>query len=186
MKGNLAQRKAIGSMSIAISAVVIGLVVILMLTTISPQSATTTASTSMSSSTNAGATTSTTSSGASSSNSASSETSSSSTASLAYLSTGGGCSAGGKAAPCWGGTAYVFECLSAAGTQQGCTQLVSTTTPNWNFTVNIRYPFTNQTMPSWANCLWNVLGAVPGQGYGYCSTVNSTSFIIGQPSAPPQ
>ncbi|MDA4115620.1 MAG: hypothetical protein OK442_03575 [Thaumarchaeota archaeon] len=178
-----ARRTAIGSVSIAISAVVIALVVILMVTTISPQSATTSAS--MSTSTNGGGPASSTSSGARNSSNASSATSSSSATSYAYLSAGGGCSADGKAAPCWGGAAYVFNCLSAAGTQQGCTQLVSTTTPDWNFTVNIRYPF-NQTMPSWANCQWDVVGEIPGQGYGYCSAVNSTSFIIGQPSAPPQ
>jgi hypothetical protein len=108
-------------------------------------------------------------------------TSTSSTASFAYLTANGGCAAGGKAAPCWGGSAYIFNCLSAAETQQGCAQLIITTLPNWNYTINIRYPFSNQSEPSWANCLWSVQGEIPGQGFAYCSPINSTSFTIGEP-----
>jgi hypothetical protein len=173
--GTMAQRRAIGATAIAISVVVIALVVVLGFTTMSPQSVTQTATTTP---------TQQTSTVASQSNSAGTVTTTTadSTTSFAYLSADGGCAAGGKAAPCWGSPAYVFDCLSAAQTQQGCTQLVSTTTPNWNFTINIRYPFSNQTAPSWANCLWSMQGAVPGQGFGHCSPVNSTSFSIGEPA----
>lgn len=113
-------------------------------------------------------------------------TAASSSMSLAYLSTNGGCSAGGKAAPCWGTPAYVFNCLPTARTQPGCTQLVITTSPDWNFTINIRYPFSNQTAPSWANCLWSVPGQVPGQGFGLCTQVNWTAFTVGRPAPAPQ
>jgi hypothetical protein len=104
-----------------------------------------------------------------------------------YLTTSSGCAAGGKPAPCWGtGGIYDFNCLSAAATQQGCTQLVQTDSPGWNYTINIRYPFSNQTEPSWANCLWTIQGEIPGQGYAYCSLINSTSFTIATPAPEPE
>jgi hypothetical protein len=100
-----------------------------------------------------------------------------------YLTTASGCAAGGKPAPCWGtGGVHDFNCLSAAETQQGCTQLVQTDSPGWNYTINIRYPFSNQTEPSWANCLWTIQGEIPGQGYAYCSLVNSTAFTVATPA----
>jgi len=169
MKG---RRAAVGRTAIGLSVVIIALAVVLGFALLSPQSVTQTATTSPSETQSKG----------------SSTTTGSSTASYAYLSAGGGCVAGGEAAPCWGSPAYVFNCLSAAKTGQGCTQLVIGTTPNWNFTVNVRYPFSNQTNsePSWANCLWSIQGGTPGQGYGYCSLVNSTSFTVGEPAPPPQ
>ncbi len=92
--------------------------------------------------------------------------------------------------PCWGGDAYVFNCTSEAATQQGCTQQVvyvgiSGVSPPPSYVINIRYPFTNQTEPSWGNCVWTVQGIVPGQGYAHCSAVNSTAFIMGVPTTPP-
>jgi hypothetical protein len=173
----MVRRIAVGTTAIALSAVVIVLAVVVGFTVISLQSNTQTSTTA------AGLTTNMT----SQSNSASTTTTTaSSTASYAYLSDDGGCAAGGKAAPCWGSPPYVFNCLSAAQTQSGCTQLVSTTTPNWNFSINIRYPFSNQTAPSWANCLWSVQAEAPGQGFGHCSVLNSTSFTIGEPAPGPQ
>lgn len=169
-RGAIAQRGAAGNTVIALFVVVAALVVFLVFSLMPPQSGTPTSSTTSSESTS----------------SAGSTTATSSTYVLAYLSTDGGCSAGGMAAPCWGSPAYVFDCLSAAQTQQGCTELVVTTSPNWNYTINIRYPFSNQTEPSWANCLWTLQGQVPGQGYGHCNQVNSTSFTIGEPAPPPQ
>jgi hypothetical protein len=102
-----------------------------------------------------------------------------------YLDTDCIASAGGYTA-CWGtGSPYVFNCASSAATSEGCTQKVtSTLAPFPSYTINIRYPFTNATTPSWANCLWTVPGASPGQGYAYCVSLNSTSFVIGI-QAPP-
>jgi len=174
-RGKMARRTAIGATSVAMTVVLIALVLFVGYSVLSsPQSVTQTSTTQSTQSTTSA-----------SQSSSAATTSASSSTSFAYLSASGGCSAGGKAAPCWGSPAYVFNCLSAAQTQQGCTQLVIATTPNWNFTVNIRYPFSNQTTPSWANCLWSTQ-EVPGQGYGYCSLVNSTSFTIGEPAPPPQ
>ena len=172
--GAMSKRTAIGTTAVALLAVVIALVAVVGFTMISAPSGTQTSTTTSTQTTTA----------ASQSSGAATTvtTTSSSTTSFAYLSTYGGCSAGGKAAPCWGSPAYVFNCLSAAKTQQGCTQLVSTTTPNWNFTINIRYPFSNQTAPSWANCLWSMQEGIPGQGFGHCSPLNSTSFTIGEPA----
>jgi hypothetical protein len=97
--------------------------------------------------------------------------------------------------PCWGGDAYVFNCASEAATQQGCTEDVVYSGPGAegiggvkpvpNYVISIRYPFTNQTEPSWGNCVWTVQGIVPGQGYALCSAVNATAFIVGVPAAPP-
>lgn len=108
-----------------------------------------------------------------------------STMSFSYLTASGTvCMAGEAYAPCWGGNdPYVFNCLSTATTQQGCTQqVVDTTPPNGSYMINVRYLFNNQTQPSWSNCLWSIQGEMPGQGYGYCSVVGSNSFIIGEPA----
>jgi hypothetical protein len=105
--------------------------------------------------------------------------------SLIYLSAACYATGAGGYAPCWGGDAYVFDCTSGAATSQGCTQKVtSTLAPYPSYTINIRYPFTNQTDPLWANCLWTVQGVPEQQGFASCSLVNSTSFIIGIPAPP--
>ena len=83
-----------------------------------------------------------------------------------------------------------FNCAAAASTLQGCTQKViyagvPLVSPVPSYVINIRYPFTNQTAPWWANCVWTVQGITPGQGYGYCMSVNSTSFALGEPTPPP-
>jgi hypothetical protein len=110
-----------------------------------------------------------------------------STMSFGYLTASGTvCMAGEAYAPCWGGggnAPYVFNCLGDATSQQGCTQqVVDTTPPNGSYVINIRYPFSNQTQPSWSNCLWSIQGEMPGQGYAYCSLVGSNSFIMGEPA----
>ncbi len=108
-----------------------------------------------------------------------------------YLSASGICTGGGGYVPCWGGSAYVFDCADAAATQQGCSKQVVTTlttklSPPPSYVVDVRFPFRNQSVPSWANCLWTVAGTSPGQGYAYCSLVNSTSeFIMGIQAPPP-
>ncbi|MDV3244077.1 MAG: hypothetical protein LYZ66_02730 [Nitrososphaerales archaeon] len=103
---------------------------------------------------------------------------------LIYLSASGYCSViPGGSVPCWGGDAYVFNCVSEAASPQGCThQVTSTLAPYPSYVINIRYPFANQTGPSWANCLWTVQGIE--QGYAACVTINSTSFAVGI-QAPP-
>jgi hypothetical protein len=102
-----------------------------------------------------------------------------STGSWMFLSVSGNCTG-----PCFGGDAYVFNCASAAATSQGCT--TSTTGPYPSYVMNIKYPFANQTEPSWANCLWTVQGITQGQGYAYCISINSTSFIMGEQAPPHQ
>jgi hypothetical protein len=106
--------------------------------------------------------------------------------SYSYLSASGICSGPGGYGPCWSsGHAYIFDCAGSAATSEGCTQEVtSTLAPFPSYTINIRNPFTNQTVPSWANCLWTVAGTSPSQGYAYCAALNSTSFVIGE-QAPP-
>ena len=107
-----------------------------------------------------------------------------STNSWTFLSVSGNCGPGRPAAagqelPCFGGDAYVFNCASAAATSQGCT--ASTTAPYSSYVMNIKYPFADQAEPSWANCLWTI---AQGQGYAYCISINSTSFIVGEPALP--
>jgi len=102
-----------------------------------------------------------------------------------YLSADGYATDAGRYVPSWGGDAYLFNCASSAATTQGCTgQVTSTLVPHPSYFVNVRYPYANQTEPSWANCLWTVEGIPAGQGYGYCTLINSTSFIVGD-QAPP-
>ena len=107
------------------------------------------------------------------------------TSSWMFLSVSGNCGPGRPAAagqelPCFGADAYVFNCASAAATSQGCT--TSTTGPYP--IMNIEYPFADQAEPSWANCLWTVQGIAQGQGYAYCISINSTSFIMGEQALP--
>jgi hypothetical protein len=112
-----------------------------------------------------------------------------------YLTAWTICTGPGGYAPCFGGsmpnnTPYFFNCAAAASTLQGCTQKVTyagvpLVSPAPSYVINIRYPFTNQTAPWWANCVWTVQGITPGQEYGYCMSVNSTSFALGEPTPPP-
>jgi hypothetical protein len=112
-----------------------------------------------------------------------------------YLTAGTICTGPGGYAPCFGGsmpnnTPYFFNCAAAAATPQGCTERVTYAgapliSPAPSYVINIRYPFTNQTAPWWANCVWTVQGITPGQEYGYCMSVNSTSFALGEPTPPP-
>ncbi|MDG6928459.1 MAG: hypothetical protein JRN39_00140 [Nitrososphaerota archaeon] len=101
-----------------------------------------------------------------------------------YLTASGICTVGAAYEPCWGSDqAYVFNCAGAA--PEGCTQrVVSTIAPYPSYVVNVKYPFANQTEPSWSNCLWTVEGASPEQGYAVCSPVNSTAFMVGTPGPP--
>jgi len=116
---------------------------------------------------------------------------------LEYLSASGSCFGPGGYEPCWDSgynvSAYVFNCGSAAATPQGCAQqVISTLIPAAVYTINIRYPFSNQTtqeinqiVPSLVNCLWSVQGDVPLQGYAHCISLTSTSFIMGEQAPPP-
>jgi len=64
----------------------------------------------------------------------------------------------GGYAPLWGAfDAHLFDCVALASTAQGCTQRVtSSIPPSSSYVINIRYPFTNSTEPSWANCIWTI------------------------------
>jgi hypothetical protein len=108
-----------------------------------------------------------------------------SSVSMMFLSASGYATGPGGFMPVWGGDAYLFDCAGEAATPQGCThQVTSTLAPYPSYVINIKYPFANQTEPSWANCLWTVQGTTPEQGYAYCVPINSTSFIVGEQSPP--
>ena len=112
----------------------------------------------------------------------------SSRGSFIYLTNDCYATGAGGYTPCFGGDhPYVFNCIAAASTPQGCTQTVtSTLAPYPSYVINIRYPFANSSAPSWANCLWITSGAVGAtSGNGLCFSVNSTSFVVGQSSPPP-
>jgi len=103
--------------------------------------------------------------------------------SFAYLATGI-CTVGSSYGPCWGTPIYTFNCFNAATTAQGCTKNVtSTLAPYPSYTINIRYPLNNQSAePTWSNCLWALQGSTPDREYAYCSIVNATAFIMGEPT----
>jgi hypothetical protein len=113
--------------------------------------------------------------------------------SLLYLSASGVCSGPGGNEPCWDNNdAYIFDCANSAATPEGCDQVViSALIPADYYTINIQYPFTNQTTkeinelePSLINCLWTVRGNPQTQGYAHCLSLNSVSFIVGEQAMP--
>jgi hypothetical protein len=82
----------------------------------------------------------------------------------------------GGIGPSLGGDAYVFDCLAAAASPNGCTQTVtSTLSPYPSYVINIRYPFTNSTTPSWANCLTT---ENESSGYARCIPITSAAFVV--------
>jgi len=183
----ISRRRAIGTATFALSASVIALVVLLAFVAVSAQSGTHTVT---DTSTFIGTSTWVTSVISTQPVTQTVTTTAVSTLTFAYLSASGPgyCTAGQAYAPCWGGSEpYVFNCLSAAETEQGCTQeVVGTARPYPSYMISIRYPFSNQTEPSWADCVWSVQGETHGQVFAFCSLVNSTSFIIGEPAGPRQ
>lgn len=113
---------------------------------------------------------------------------------LIYLSNAPGCSwsQGNRSgySPCWSyfsTDAISFNCISSAGTPQGCTQQVYVRgTTNESFTVTTWYPFSNSSAPIWANCKYSVPSepvtpGSSGQAPAYCITTNSMTFIVTQP-----
>jgi hypothetical protein len=105
--------------------------------------------------------------------------------SYSYLTAAFTCEEPGGYMPCWGGTPYVFDCAAEAMTSGGCTQNVtSILKPPTSYTINIRYPFVNATVPSEFNCLWAAAGLRQSQEFAYCVPLNSTAFIIGEPEPP--
>lgn len=75
-----------------------------------------------------------------------------------------------------GGNAYVFNCLAAAASPEGCTQTVtSTLSPYPSYAINIRYPFTNSTIPSWDNCL---ITENESSNYARCIPITLTAFVV--------
>ncbi len=112
---------------------------------------------------------------------------------LDYMTADPGCSTehgGGPwvPAPCWGSDAYTFNCLAEAATPQGCAETVQIKgTAGGNYSVVIWYPYVNSSSGIvWENCRFYLLPpAGPGYTYAYCVSVNSTSFLVGQPSPPP-
>jgi hypothetical protein len=109
-----------------------------------------------------------------------------------FLSSGGGCSPG----PCDAqrlSDALVFNCLAAAATPSGCSEVWSSglrysASPIINYTVTVWYPSYDQSNePASANCMYTVspVGSLgippPTSSFGYCITVNSTAFVVSLP-----
>ncbi len=110
--------------------------------------------------------------------------------SFLFLTASGICTAPGGYAPCWGIEAYVFHCttqnlLAGPYTPQCAQRVTSTVAPYPSYNTTVTFPSARQgNQPPWANCQWNVAGITPGQGYGYCVLLNSSSFIMGEPAPP--
>jgi len=88
--------------------------------------------------------------------------------------------------------AQVFNCISAAATQSGCTTQIYSP-PNYGdgvttsgFSIIVWYPYVNasQDEPSWANCKYSVLGNT-APPYGYCVTISPTAFLLTIAGGPP-
>lgn len=109
-----------------------------------------------------------------------------------FLSSGGGC--GGE--PCIAerlSDALVFNCLQAAATPSGCSEVWSSglrysASPIINYTVTVRYPSYGQpNEPATANCVYTAspVGSTgippPTPYFGYCTAVNSTAFVVSLP-----
>jgi hypothetical protein len=84
------------------------------------------------------------------------------------------------AGPAVGMNAYVFNCIAAAASPDGCTQTVTVTEwPYPSYVINIRYPFTNSTTPASANCL-TTPGIIVNESSGYarCIPITLTAFVV--------
>lgn len=115
------------------------------------------------------------------------------------------------AEPCsFGGTlgdAMVFNCLAEAALPSGCTGQISAiagttlpapppingsltaqtpSEPVLNNTITVWYPYFNQSgkEPSWANCMFQTQHQAIGPQYGFCISLNSTSFVVSGPELP--
>jgi hypothetical protein len=62
---------------------------------------------------------------------------------------------------------------------------VSPSNPSYNFNMTIWYPYTNQSMPE-ANCIFQPQFNYPRPLYAWCTAVAPNSFVISQPSPPPE
>lgn len=91
-------------------------------------------------------------------------------------------------APCFSSSfsqAFVFTCLQAAATPQGCTTRFNDTEyADVSYAITVWYPYVNRTAgaPSWANCAFNTPGGNPNQFYAsfpsYCIPIGANSFIL--------
>ncbi len=114
---------------------------------------------------------------------------------LMYLTADSGCFSGPSPAgpwspsPCFGprSDAVVFNCMKAAATSQGCTQRVYYKgNASESYVVTVWYPYFNSTANSEGyNCKLAFYPETVHTGYAYCMSVNSTSFLVAQPSPPP-
>jgi len=117
-------------------------------------------------------------------------TSTSSTEYVYLLSAVGACKGPGGYAPCFGGNitqAEVFNCLTAATTPTGCTQIVvNPSNASINYQITVWYPSVSQNNePSWANCKYQSTGDLAQQSFARCVTTNSTAFVVTEPAPPP-
>lgn len=101
------------------------------------------------------------------------------------------------AGPCFASAgAFIFDCKASAATSQGCTEnITSSLDAHLAYTVNILYPFTNQTTeqinktgPSPVNCLLMDLSPAQdtmSQDYAYCLPIGPNSFVVGEQAVVP-
>lgn len=100
---------------------------------------------------------------------------------VSCIGTGGGFNGTDYPAPCFSSTiseAYVFNCASTAASLSGCqARFNSTLSPGSpTYTITVWYPITGETgESSLDNCKFV---DSPQPSYGYCISLNSTSFIL--------
>ena len=103
-------------------------------------------------------------------------------------------SPGGATVPCLEpfSDAQVFDCLSAASTQAGCTEQMNGTSPipypyptSWTMTIWYPYPVPSN-VSTLSNCRIQIKG-LSGSFYEFCVTVSLNGFVVSEeaPSYPP-
>jgi hypothetical protein len=106
-----------------------------------------------------------------------------------YLTSNGYCTAGASSEPCFGNPAYLFNAcsnlLAGPAAQYTCPYTVSSSTQqNSSYTINITLGVSGRSSePGWANCSWAT--AAEGEYAACVPVINSTAFIMGEPSPSP-
>jgi len=113
-----------------------------------------------------------------------------STASVYLLSAVGPCKGPGGYTPCFGGDftqAEIFNCANAAAASSGCMkQIANPSNPQMSYQITVWYPYVGHSdEPSPANCMYESSGDPGHFYYAHCLPLNSTSFVVTEPSPPP-
>jgi len=121
---------------------------------------------------------------------ASSPIASTSTAPMYLLSAVGACRGPTGYSPCFGADiaqAEIFDCINAATSSSGCTQLVvNPSNASISYRITVWYPYVAQSnQPSWSNCRYQSSGDLGEQYFANCIPTNSTGFIVSEPAPPP-